>query len=94
MKTFELKDTTIKNTDGFLHYRDLIKMCLDNPPQGGFAMKDMKDRYRIEKLLEGGGVTLELEDADAVNLKALVTSMRWGARHVDILTFCDAIEDM
>ncbi|MCH8060093.1 MAG: hypothetical protein IIA11_06505 [Proteobacteria bacterium] len=94
MKTLELKDTAIKSGDETINYEQLIRSCLDNPPQGGFSMQDMKDRDRIEKALVASNGILELEDADVQNLKNLVSQMRWGVRHKDILALCDAIEQM
>lgn len=94
MKTLELKDIEIRSGDEAMNYAHLIRSCLDNAPQGGFSMQDMRDRDRIETALVASNGILELEDADAQNLKTLVSQMRWGVRHKDILVFCEAVEKM
>lgn len=83
--------------------QDLIKFCLNNPPEGGsFQYKDYKDRARVENAMDkvttdadersGNGSTdlyFELEDSDYKNLVRYVRDMKWGVRSPFILEFCD-----
>ena len=64
---------------------ELIKVCLNQQPQGGFSYKDLQDRERIDKAIKKEPI--KLEDADYKNLQKLVEDMRWTARHEDILDF-------
>jgi hypothetical protein len=67
----------------------LLKLCLANPPQGGFDYKEMRARNKIEdavETVEPGG-TIELEDADHAVAVQCVTAMRWGIRHKDLAKF-------
>lgn len=97
-KTAMGRDRNGKDVD----YKRLILNCLDDVPTTpsgqtlGFSRSEMKDRDRIEKAVEDSGDEDEIkfEDADADNLKRLVTSMKWAIRHKDLLEFIDAIDNM
>lgn len=76
--------------------RALIKQVLDAPPSDGFTPSVMRERARIDAVLDGlpeDATELELEDADAKTLLKCVQSMRFGFRHKGLLDFCDAIEE-
>jgi hypothetical protein len=96
MKTISNKTTelTAASGEGKATYAELIKICLDNPPKEGFDLKSLRDRNRIEDALTKANGTIKLEDADAENLKPIVESMRWGARHKDIMLFCEEVKNM
>lgn len=71
---------------------DLLKNCLNAPPQGGLTPEDMRKRIKVLDVLEASTDTLELEDADAETLKACVGEMRWTLINKDILHLCDAVK--
>jgi len=94
MKSLDNKQTDIQPNESRLTYGDLIKSCLDNPPDGGFTRDDIRKRDRIETAVDNGKKEIELEDADADNLKQIVSQMTWGIRHKDLIDFHDAIENL
>jgi len=69
----------------------LLKLCLANPPQGGFDYKEMRARNKIEDAIETvePGGTIELEDADHAVAVQCVTAMRWGIKHRDLAKFAE-----
>lgn len=92
MKQLELKEDFVTNNGESIGTSDLIRMALNNVPQGGLTPMDMRQRIRILDLLEETKGTLELEDADAVVLCDCVGQMRWAVLDRGILEFCDAID--
>ncbi len=100
MKTLEIKQTEVKVSDkenGGLKdadYKDLIMACLDNIPQGGFTMSEMKDRKRIQDALDTSNGELVFEDSDANKLKKIVETMKWGNRSGDLISFADDVANM
>lgn len=100
MKTLELKAGEIKEGCFFCGdptppkvktYAELIRGCLDDQGRG-LTFKDLKERFRIEKVLDASNGKLVLEDADADVLKKLMNSMRWGIRSSFVLQFCTDVE--
>ena len=69
----------------------LLKICLSVPPQGGFDYKTMRDRSKVEDILDAveSGDTIALEDADYAVAVQCVTAMRWGIRHKDLVKFAE-----
>jgi hypothetical protein len=67
----------------------LLKICLSVPPQGGFDYKTMRNRSKVEDLIDAvePGGTITLEDADHAVAVQCVTAMRWGIRHKDLIKF-------
>lgn len=102
MKVLVNKKTTIRGPGGkFLDYKNLIIDCLDNPQISpttgqsmGFSRSMLNDRNRIEKVVKDSDLQMVFEDADAVNLKNIVFTMRWGSRHDDFMEFMDAVDGM
>lgn len=92
MKTLKNETTEIQLNGQMMTYADLVRNCLDQPPQQGFTFDDLRQRSRIEKALDTESEQIKLEDADATNLKQIVGQMRWGVRHPHILGFADAVE--
>ena len=70
-------------------YKDLISLALDIIPQGGFTPKDIRDRNRIQSVLDKSTKTkpLSFEDSDHENLKQIITKSRWSSRHKDLDKF-------
>lgn len=101
MKVLENKKLTIQQNGKFIDYKQLIRNCLDDVPTSpatgaplGFSRSDMRDRDRIEIVIDKPGDEIKFEDTDADNLKRLVVSMRWAMRHKEILKFVEAVEEM
>ncbi len=94
MKQLELIDCLVVNNGESIGTADLIRMTLNNVPQGGLAPVDMRKRIRILDTLEEANGSLELEDADAKVLSDCVGQMRWNILDRGILNFCDAVELM
>lgn len=73
--------------------KDFIEYALDVVPHGGFSPKDIRDRSRIQAVLdEHESGELAFEDADFTNLKAIVESSRWGSRNKDVSDFINQFE--
>ncbi len=101
MKTFEIKKTEITenkvryqgNPDLKLDYKDLIEICLDVLPQGGFTPSDIRERNRIQNALDKAGKTkVDFEDADWDSLKKIVKASRWNIRDKEIFEFLEKFE--
>lgn len=95
-KTIENKQTTLDFNDKGevkkMSYFGIIKICLDNPPQGGFSRDDIKKRNRIEEKLKGEKA--ELEHDDFHQMKKICNDMKWNTRHADLETFLNYLDDI
>lgn len=71
---------------------DYIKAVINNRPEGGFGVEDIRKRFRVidsvEKL-EDGAEELQLEDQDFEVLKQCVGQFKWGVMASSILEFAD-----
>ncbi|OGC68305.1 hypothetical protein A2415_04450 [candidate division WWE3 bacterium RIFOXYC1_FULL_39_7] len=97
MPKFELKKTEIKKEDGFISYADFARTALNNTPQSGFSIDEMRKRMRILDILDKeklGFEEMDLNNEDIKILKSSVSSMKWGVIHKDIIAFCDAVEKL
>jgi hypothetical protein len=76
--------------------QDLLKIVVNNVPQGGISADEMRKRIRLlDKIDEiKGGELLLLEDAIAEELQRLTAIMRWNVIDKSILEFCDDVEHM
>ena len=95
MKKLVNKVTSLSkdNKGGLMNYADLGKLCVNQPPQGGFNAEEMRSRLRLIDVLEAAKDEIELEDADADKFKALVANMNtWGVLHREILEFIDTVK--
>lgn len=92
MKTIENKKISIPGD--IKKYSGLITVCVQNPPQGGYDVDEMRKRIKIIDIIEKGGTALVFEDADFDCLKQCVNSMRWAYMHKEILNFLDYISGL
>lgn len=77
-----------------LDYKDLIEVALDVVPQGGFAPKDIRDRNRIQDVLDkSNDAYFKIEDADYDNLVKIVADSRWTIRDSELDTLLQNFED-
>jgi len=104
----ELKKLTGKTTeDGKMaDTRDLIEVCLDIIPQGGFTPRDIRERNRIQIVLDkskekkpksemkSSNDILEFEDHDYDNLRVIVGLSRWVSRDKDLQAFLDTFKEI
>jgi hypothetical protein len=71
---------------------DYIKAVINNRPQDGFSVEEIRKRFRVidtvEKL-EEGAEELQLEDQDFEVLKQCVNQFKWGVMANSILEFAD-----
>ena len=79
--------------DKELDYKDLIEVALDVVPQGGFTPKDIRNRNRIQDVLDKSTNVIEIEDADYDNLKKIIKDSRWILRDSELNTFLQNFED-
>lgn len=95
-KTIENLETTIDFTNGEekrkMTYFDLIKVCFDATPQGGFTRDDIKKRNRIEEKLKGDSA--ELEHDEFYSIKKICNDMKWNTRVSQIEDFLDYLDDV
>ena len=88
------------NTEVKLDYTDLMEICLDIIPQGGFTPKDIRERNRIQDSIDNfrkkkaepkkEGKTepqIELEDSDYKAFIQIVKQSRWTIRNKDLQEF-------
>ncbi len=71
--------------------KDLLLLCIDNQPQGGFDLATQRARNRVAAVLEKteDGAEIALEDADYATAQDAVKAMRWSGRHADIVKFAE-----
>lgn len=69
----------------------LLNLCLANPPPAGFDYAMMRARNRVSDAIDGlrVGDEIKLEDADYATAVEAVKTMRWAAKHKDILKFAE-----
>lgn len=96
-KTIENRETSIdfNEKDGEkrkMKYFDIIKVCFDRIPQGGFTRDEIKKRNRIESKLKGESV--ELEHDEFHSIKKICNEMGWNTRIEDIETFYEYLDDV
>lgn len=90
MKSLKNETTEIvkdKDNDTKQTYADLLIVCLNNVPNGGFTPELMAARVRVIDIVKKGGDVIELEDADAKTAKEAVNSVRWNGLHSDLVKF-------
>ncbi len=71
--------------------KDLLLLCIDHQPQGGFDLATQRARNRVAAVLEKTteGAEIVLEDADHTTAQEAVKAMRWAGRHADIVKFAE-----
>lgn len=67
--------------------KELITNCLKFPVQGGLSWEDISIRVKLEGILKNAEDEISLEDTDAVALKTIVKSTKWGLYHEDLVDF-------
>lgn len=71
----------------------LIIAALDNPPEKGFSVSDIRARNRVADALKNAAAFhVSLEDADYQTLKKCVLEMRWAVRSEFIAEFIDQFD--
>jgi|WetSurMetagenome_2_1015567.scaffolds.fasta_scaffold901428_2 hypothetical protein len=103
ISTLELRKLTGKASDEnkFADTIDFIEATLDNIPQGGFSPKDIRDRNRIQAVLDkyredknidgkSPKPILKLEDNDYENLKSITSISHWASRDKNLQEFLDS----
>jgi len=95
MKTLTNKTTSISiGENEFLKTYDLIVQSLNVIPEGGFTREDFKVRDRIEACISKEAEEFKLEDADAITLKKIISSIKWTFRHPDLTDFLNEIDSL
>lgn len=99
MKTIINKETTIidesKDPKVTYNYGELLKLGINNPPQGGFSISEMKVRLKIWGILDTAGTkNIELEDADFNILKSRFDEFKWAQAHEDIVALSDHLDSL
>lgn len=91
MKRVENKKLTLPG--GTENYADLLVLCVNEPPQGGYDVAEMRKRIKIMDVIGEGGDFFEFEDADFACIKQCVEGMRWNFAHKDILNFIEHVTE-
>jgi hypothetical protein len=73
---------------------EILKVCINDPPQGGFTSQDIRTLQRVLDSIEAGGDVLAMEDTDAKAVQKRVAEMKWKIIHPDILAFVDAVANL
>lgn len=94
MKELLNKTTNLPVEEGKekIQYSDIIKIVLDIPPQSGFSFSEMKKRERIANAVDRATDKIELEDADASNLKSMLDYVTLKIRHKDLVVFYEDVK--
>lgn len=92
MKSLPLKSFKVGEQEAT--YKELIRSCLNNVPQGGLDPEAMRERIKVLEVLESACEVLEIEDAVAETLKKCVESMKWAVVNKDVLALCDEVKAM
>lgn len=73
-------------------YADLLRVCLDMPPPGGFTLELIRKRARVETTIAdakpGGNMTFE--DADFSTAQEAIKLKVWPIRHSALAAFAEA----
>jgi hypothetical protein len=93
MKTILIKYATLSNEQE-TSYKVLIKDALDTMPEGGFTMKDFRERGRIEDAMNDQDKSFGLEDYDVNVLKKIVNSVKWARREPFFFEFLEYIDKL
>lgn len=100
MKVVENKSTTLvlKNIEDvpvFSKYSDLILIVINNPPQTGFSIADIKQRLQIAAAMENlTDNKFTLEDVDFTLVKTLLAAFKWTQVNKEIVEFSDYIDSI
>ena len=94
-KTLVLKTIKVQEGAPETNYKEFIKACVNYVKAGdGVTAEDQRKRLRILDAVEASGEELTLEDADAANLKDLVSKMIWSLVSPALVQFCDDVAAM
>ena len=95
MKNFNNKTTEIKKDEtSFTTFKDLATVCVNQIPQGGLDVMQMKNRLNVLNKLENANGKISLEDAEADTLKDCVKAMKWAIMHKDLVEFIETVEKL
>lgn len=98
MKTLKNVTTTI-NVDAAgeekLSYVELAKVCINNMPQGGLDVSQMKARLDVMTALDkANGEVKFTTTAQIETLQSCVKGMRWAIMHEDVVKFTEAVDKL
>ena len=88
------KSITLEGSTQPTSYKELLKLCLSNPPERGFGLDEMDARLKVKKALEAATDTLELEDADMKKLQECVAAMTWAKADDGLSEFLHAVKEV
>ena len=82
-------------------YVQLIQVALNNPPEGGFQIEQMRERIKISEVIikasqDSDGnkkdtKKIEFEDSHIKIIQGCVNTLRWGGLNPEIVDFNDYI---
>jgi len=94
MKTLENKEIELQGgADETMDYAFFIRQILKTPKQGGLNYNQVVTQLKIEDALDESNGEIELEDAEAASLLALVNAHQWGIAHRDIPKFVEDVRE-
>lgn len=106
MITFLNKPLQINISDEKLEgkpaYSDLIKVCLNDRPQQGFSIEEMRKRIKVLDVIEDAiekaevdrsEVSFEFEDDQAALIHQCVKQMKWFQLNKEIVEFVDHVTE-
>lgn len=94
MKTFEARETSLPDVDGFMDYAKLSLVMLASVPAAGLSFEEMACRLDLRKKLKDmkAGESMEVSDQDTNALVQCARVMRWRVMSEEIVAFGDYIE--
>lgn len=89
MKTINDKEVQIGKDK--INYKELLKICVNTPPQGGYTPEDMKNRVKILSVIDSSNGEMKFEDAEYNTLKECVNKSRWNVLAPELVEFIEYV---
>lgn len=90
----KVHETLKANKDRHLSTLDLIRSVLEQRPQDGFSVDEMRKRIKILDKLEDSGEgssVIEFDDQEFALISQLAKSFKWGMLDKFIVEFADSL---
>lgn len=90
-----MRRLTNKKADEKTTYSDLLKVIINSVPQQGLTIGEQRDRIKLLNKVEAEAEEdMLLEEAEANQLKAMVSEHKWAIVSKELVVFGDDVENM
>lgn len=90
MKSLAMRSFLVDGQE--MSYGELLLKCVNSPPKEGFSPEEMEKRLKLVRKLNEAKDTVELEDAEANDLKRCTSEMRWNVLNEDLKKMLDDVK--